>query len=365
MKVAPVMRAFAACPRFEAKIVHTGQHYDPKLSQVFFEQLGIPAPSIHLGVGSASHAAQTAEIMKGFEAVVVAQQPHCVLVVGDVNSTIACALVAAKLPRRETFHTCWGPRRRPLVVHVEAGLRSFDDDMPEEINRKLTDHLSDVLYVSEPSGVTNLANEGVSPDRVVLVGNVMIDTLLGAREQAMASPILDELGLTPNQYGVVTLHRPSNVDDPDALATLVGTLDHAARELPLVFPIHPRTKARLDAAGLALEQSRWRICEPVGYLEFVKLLSSARVVLTDSGGIQEETTVLGVPCITLRENTERPVTVEEGTNQLAGVSRERVMVAFRRAMSGAVTGRVPRLWDGHAATRIVRHLEQVFRDPAG
>lgn len=365
MKVAPVMRAFAACSRFEARIVHTGQHYDAKLSQIFFEQLGMPAPSIHLGVGSASHAVQTAEIMKGFETVVAAEQPHCILVVGDVNSTIACALVAAKLPLRDTFHTCWGPRRRPVVVHVEAGLRSFDDDMPEEINRKLTDRVSDVLYVSEPAGVTNLTNEGVSPDRVVLVGNVMIDTLLAAREQAMASPVLEELGLTPRQYGVVTLHRPSNVDDPGALAELIGTLDHAARELPLVFPIHPRTEARLDAMGLVLDQNRWRVCEPVGYLEFLKLLSSARVVLTDSGGIQEETTVLGVPCVTLRENTERPATVDEGTNQLAGVSRDAVMQAFRKAMSGAVSGRVPRFWDGKAATRIVQHLEQVFREPNG
>jgi UDP-N-acetylglucosamine 2-epimerase (non-hydrolysing) len=360
MKVAPLLRALSRRAQFVVRLVHTGQHYDPKLSQVFFDDLGIPTPDVHLDVGSGSHGVQTAEIIKRFETVLVEEQAQVVLVVGDVNSTIACAMVAAKLVLEQPFSTCWGMRRRPLVVHVEAGLRSFDDDMPEEINRRLTDCISDLLYVSDPAGLTNLEREGVSKDKMVLVGNVMIDTLLTARERAMESKILTRLGLAPNEYGVVTLHRPSNVDDSTTLSGLLAILDRVACEVPLVFPVHPRTKARLDAAGLSLTPSRWHTIEPVGYLDFLRLLAGARVVLTDSGGIQEETTVLGVPCLTLRENTERPVTVEEGTNQLVGVNPDAILRGFRRVMEGDVTGRVPRFWDGQAAERIATHLESVL-----
>jgi UDP-N-acetylglucosamine 2-epimerase (non-hydrolysing) len=360
MKVAPLLRALSRRSRFDVRLVHTGQHYDPKLSQVFFDDLGIPAPDIHLDVGSGSHGTQTAEIIRRFEKVLNDEQAEVVLVVGDVNSTIACALVTAKFVLDKAYSTLWGTRRRPLVVHVEAGLRSFDDDMPEEINRKLTDFISDLLYVSDPAGLINLQREGVSPEKTAYVGNVMIDTLLSARQRAMESKILQGLHLEPGEYGVVTLHRPSNVDDAGTLSALLATLDQVARQLPLVFPVHPRTKARLDAAASALTRSRWRIIEPVGYLDFLRLLSCARVVLTDSGGIQEETTVLGVPCLTLRDNTERPVTVEEGTNQLVGVNPDAILGGFRRVMEGKVEGRTPRFWDGQAAERIAHHLESVL-----
>jgi UDP-N-acetylglucosamine 2-epimerase (non-hydrolysing) len=361
MKVAPLMRAFARRPALDPGLVHTGQHYDPKLSRVFFDDLGIPEPDVHLEVGSGSHAAQTAEIMRRFEPVVEQEQPQVVLVVGDVNSTVACSLVASKAMLREPFRCRLGLRHRPLVVHVEAGLRSFDDDMPEEINRRLTDAISDVLYVSEPAGLANLAREGVASEKAVMVGNVMIDSLLMAGEQAKRSAILDTLGLAAGSYGVVTLHRPSNVDVPEALTGLLRTLDAIAREVPLVFPVHPRTRAKLAAApGLSLDPPSWRVTEPLGYLDFVRLLSNARVVLTDSGGIQEETTVLGVPCLTLRENTERPVTIEEGTNLLVGTDPRRIMAGYREVLTGQRARRVPRLWDGMAAERIADHLAGVL-----
>jgi UDP-N-acetylglucosamine 2-epimerase (non-hydrolysing) len=360
MKIAPILRAFHAHPGFEAKLIHTGQHYDAKLSQIFFEELRIPRPDRELEVGSGSHARQTADIMQRFEPVLVEEQPHGVLVVGDVNSTIACALVVAKFFRNEPFDTVFGPRQRPLMIHVEAGLRSRDRDMPEEINRILTDAISDVLFVSDPDGIDNLRAEGVSEERMCFVGNVMIDTLLHAKDRAMASSVLENLGLEQRPFGLVTLHRPSNVDDPDMLRSLLATLDEIASELPLVFPVHPRTRARIAEAGVQLDPCRWVVSDPLGYFDFMKLTATARVVLTDSGGIQEETTVLGVPCVTLRENTERPVTVTEGTNFLAGTSRDRIMEGYRRAMSGTASGRVPRFWDGKSAGRIVSHLSHVI-----
>jgi UDP-N-acetylglucosamine 2-epimerase (non-hydrolysing) len=361
IKIGPLLRALRADPRFEARLVHTGQHYDDRLSKVFFDELEIPRPDLELEVGSGSHSAQTAEIMRRFEQVLAAEQPHAVLVVGDVNSTIGCALVAAKFFCNEPFWFKGRPRRRPVIIHVEAGLRSFDDDMPEEVNRRLTDAISDLLYVSDPAGMTNLAHEGVTDERVAFVGNVMIDTLLAARERAMRQPVLDELGLEPRGYGLVTLHRPSNVDDPEALALLLGALDDIARRLRLVFPVHPRTRARLAGAGLALDRSRWTITDPLGYLDFLKLTAEARLVLTDSGGVQEETTVLGVPCVTLRDNTERPVTISEGTNVLAGSDPSGVQAAALRALeTPPAAGRVPRGWDGRAAERIVAHLATVF-----
>ncbi|HEY0986932.1 MAG TPA: UDP-N-acetylglucosamine 2-epimerase (non-hydrolyzing) [Kofleriaceae bacterium] len=350
MKIAPLLRAFADDPRFEAGLVHTGQHYDDRLSRVFFDELAIPRPDVDLEVGSGSHAQQTAEIMKRFEPVLEREQPHGVLVVGDVNSTIACAAVTAKFFRREPFRAFGRTRKRPLVIHVEAGLRSRDLDMPEEINRMLTDAISDLLFVSEPSGMVNLAREGVGPDRAVFVGNVMIDTLLAARERARSSPVLTTLGLGERAYGLVTLHRPSNVDDVDALQRLLATL--AGLGVHLVFPVHPRTRHRMQSAGIALDPERWSVCEPLGYLDFLRLQASARVVFTDSGGIQEETTVLGVPCITLRESTERPVTCEQGTNQLAGTSPATIVAAYQRIDEIGRAGRVPERWDGKSAQRI-------------
>jgi len=358
VKIGPVLRAFGHDPRFEAKLVHTGQHYDDKLSRVFFEELAIPRPEIELEVGSGSHAQQTSEIMRRFEPVVERAQPHGVLVVGDVNSTIACALVAAKFVLREPFRAFGRPRHRPLVIHVEAGLRSRDLDMPEETNRVLTDAISDLLFVSEPAGMANLASEGVDPDRAILVGNVMIDTLLATRDRAAASDVLTALELREGDYGLVTLHRPSNVDDVGVLQRLLATLDELG--LRLVFPVHPRTRQRMIAAGIALAPERWVVCEPLGYLDFLRLQAAARVVFTDSGGVQEETTVLGVPCITLRDNTERPITCEQGTNQVVGTSPQAIVDAFGRIDEIRRARRVPGTWDGKSAQRIVATLAQVL-----
>jgi UDP-N-acetylglucosamine 2-epimerase (non-hydrolysing) len=363
MKVGPILRVLRSRARFEPKLVHTGQHYDAQLSKVFFEDLKIPRPDFELEVGSGTHATQTAEIMRRFERVLAEEQPEAVLVVGDVNSTIACALVTSKFILARPFSTKLGTRRRPLMIHVEAGLRSFDDEMPEEVNRKLTDAISDVLFVSEAAGMVNLESEGVPAERCFLVGNVMIDTLLAAKAEAMKSAILDKLGIDHRSYGLVTLHRPSNVDDLAALTSLLDTLDEIAQKLPLVFPIHPRTRTRLSASGYTLDPQRWFVTDPLGYMDFVKLTANATVVLTDSGGIQEETTVLGVPCISLRENTERPVTVTEGTNRLAGTSREAILAAF--AESSVKRGaRVPPLWDGRAAERIEQTLAEIFQPNA-
>jgi UDP-N-acetylglucosamine 2-epimerase (non-hydrolysing) len=350
MKIAPLMDAWARRPRVEARLVHTGQHYDANMSELFFRELGIPEPDLNLEVGSASHAVQTAEIMKAFEPIVLSERPDAVLVVGDVNSTIACGLVAVKLGVR--------------LVHVEAGLRSFDRTMPEEINRVLTDAISDVLFCTEESGVANLRREGVAAGKVHLVGNVMIDTVLRHRARADASPVLGRLGLERGGYAVLTLHRPANVDDPAVLGALLDALEEVARELPIVFPAHPRTRAKLEAFGygprLAALPSL-RVEDPFGYLDFLKLMADARVVLTDSGGIQEETTILGVPCLTLRENTERPVTVECGTNRLVGRDPARILAAWREVRDArGAAGRVPPLWDGRAAERIADVLERVL-----
>ncbi|MCA9677064.1 MAG: UDP-N-acetylglucosamine 2-epimerase (non-hydrolyzing) [Kofleriaceae bacterium] len=360
VKIAPLLRALRSRPHVAAPLVHTGQHYDRALSQVFFDQLGIPAPDLSLDVGSASHAQQTAEIIKRFEPVAIAEQPDAVLVVGDVNSTIGCALVASKLELDHALPWAGPARRRPLVIHVEAGLRSFDDGMPEEINRKLTDVISDLLFASEPSAVTNLRAEGIPDERVHLVGNVMIDTLLAARERALATDVVTRLGLTPGGYGLVTLHRPSNVDDPRQLAELLAVLDDVAAEVPLVFPIHPRTRARMEAGGVRPFGARWQLIDPVGYLEFLHLQSAARLVLTDSGGIQEETTILGVRCLTLRDSTERPATITDGTNLLAGTRRETIWPAFQQAMREPCSDRRPALWDGQAAERIAAAIDRTL-----
>ena len=348
VKIAPLMAAFEREAAIEPMLVHTGQHYDERMSGLFFSQIGIPAPQVNLEVGSASHAVQTAEIMKAFEPVVLEQQPDAVLVVGDVNSTIACGLVAAKLGV-------------PLV-HVEAGLRSFDRAMPEEINRILTDTISDFLFCSEQSGIDNLLAEGVPRDKIFLVGNVMIDTLLSCRAKADASGILNELSLTGGEYAVLTMHRPSNVDDPVVLGRLLDALAVIQADLPIVFPAHPRTRNRLAATGLGERidgMANFRMVDPLGYLDFLKLTSSARIVLTDSGGIQEETTILKVPCLTLRENTERPVTVEVGGNAIVGTDPDKILAAYRSAMTGpAGQSDAPPLWDGRAAERIAAILAE-------
>jgi UDP-N-acetylglucosamine 2-epimerase (non-hydrolysing) len=361
MKIAPLLAAFRDAKSFEARLVHTGQHYDEKLSKIFFEELAIPRPDVELEVGSGSHAQQTAEIMRRFEEVVVREQPQAVLVVGDVNSTTACALVASKIRLDRPFRSSLGERTRPLVIHVEAGLRSFDNDMPEEINRKVVDAISDLLFVSDPIGMELLAKENVSdPERVFFVGNVMIDTLLGAKEKAAKSTIRQELGVSGAPYGVVTLHRPSNVDDPAALGRLLTTLDRVAERVRLVFPVHPRTRQKLAAMGHAFDEGRWKVVDPCGYIDFLDLTANASLVLTDSGGIQEETTVLGVPCVTLRENTERPCTIDQGTNRLVGTDPSAILDAADRALAGAVEKRVPPLWDGKSAERIRDVLERVF-----
>lgn len=350
MKIAPLMDVFRRTNGFEPFLVHTGQHYDERMSDLFFRQLGIPEPDVHLGVGSGSHATQTATVMTAFEPVVLEQAPDAVLVVGDVNSTIACGLVAVKLGV-------------PLV-HVEAGLRSFDRTMPEEINRVLTDAISDVLLCSEPSGVENLHREGAEHRRVHLVGNVMIDTLLKNRARSDASDILSQLNIPAGGYAVLTLHRPANVDDPAVLGRIFDALDVIQQDVPVIFPAHPRTAGTLRAAPLAdrLEaMENLRIIEPVGYLDFLKLMADAKVVLTDSGGIQEETTILGVPCLTMRENTERPITIERGTNQLVGTDPERILAGWKTARQDTVKAAdAPPLWDGKAAERIADVLKEAI-----
>ncbi len=347
MKIAPIVAELGRRPHeFEQVLVHTGQHYDEAMSDAFFDDLGIPRPDVNLEVGSASHAEQTARIMLAFESVVVEHEPDWVLVVGDVNSTIAATLVTAKL----------GPR----VAHVEAGLRSRDRRMPEEINRLATDALADLLLTPSRDADANLLAEGHSPEKIVFVGNVMIDTLLAHRERARASRVLDDLGVEPGSYAALTLHRPSNVDDRATLEGIFGALEKIATRLPVVFPVHPRTRARMREFGLE-PSDRIRIVDPLGYLDFLRLYSESRLVLTDSGGIQEETTALGIPCLTLRENTERPVTVSEGTNQIVGTDPERIVSAAEEILDGrrVFEGRVPDLWDGKAAVRIVDALARV------
>ena len=352
MKIAPIMAALRQTPGLDARLVHTGQHYDVEMNQRFFFFFSIPNPDIDLEVGSASHAVQTAEIMKRFEPVVDAEQPAAVLVVGDVNSTIACALVAAK--------------KGIKVVHVEAGLRSFDRAMPEEINRVLTDQISDLLFTTEREALTNLIREGVAPTRVQFVGNVMIDTLRSCLPRAVSpkqtlatAPDPAVFLNNPNGYGILTLHRPSNVDDPIILERLLNVLGEISADLPLAFPIHPRTRAMIDKAGLSARLDSPRFCclPPQGYLEMLGLMQGARLALTDSGGVQEETTALGVPCLTLRENTERPVTVTEGTNTIVGADPKRIRQAAQEVLtSGGKAGRIPEYWDGRAAERIAGKL---------
>lgn len=338
MKIAPLMWELERRPGADVFLVHTGQHYDQRMSELFFDELRIPQPDANLEVGSGSHAVQTAEVMKRIEPFVIEQQPDAMVVVGDVNSTIACALTAVKLGIP--------------VAHVEAGLRSFDRSMPEEINRILTDAISRWLFVSEPSGIENLRREGAAAERIYFVGNLMIDALLACRDRSERSTILEQLELAGRPYGVLTLHRPSNVDDPNVFERLTRAVERLQQDLPIVFPVHPRTRKAL-AAWEPSRMPNLRLTDPLGYLDFIKLLSHARLVLTDSGGIQEETTVLGTPCLTLRTSTERPATVEQGTNQLTGLDPERIVAAALDALSRPKSpGRIPQKWDGRAASRV-------------
>jgi UDP-N-acetylglucosamine 2-epimerase (non-hydrolysing) len=352
MKIAPVMRAIDAAGFAEQRLVHTGQHYDAAMSEVFFTDLGMPKPDVHLGVGSGSHAEQTARVMVAFEKVCLEERPDLVVVAGDVNSTLACAVVAAKglIP----------------CAHVEAGLRSFDRTMPEEINRIVTDRLAELLLTPSADADENLRKEGTPEARIFRVGNVMIDSLLAHLPQARATRSPERLGVQPGKYVVVTLHRPVNVDDPEVLGRLMGALATLQRTLPVVFPVHPRTRKQLAAIGVAPELEHLSglvLCEPLGYLEFLGLTSQSALVLTDSGGLQEETTALGIPCLTLRENTERPITITDGTNTLVGTNPERILSEAEQAVAGrGKAGRIPPLWDGKASERIAAVLHHWWSD---
>ena len=354
MKAAPVIEALQKYFWIEVRLIHTGQHYDRRMSELFFQDLGMPKPHLDLQVGSGSHGEQTGLIMMRMEPVLKEEQPNLVMVFGDVNSTIAAALCAAKMGI--------------AVAHVEAGLRSFDRTMPEEINRILTDHLSDYLFTTEPSARQNLVREGIPEEKICFVGNVMVDTLLKHRERARAQGFRAKLGLASEAYGLLTLHRPTNVDIPETLAEILDAVWELSKDLPIVFPCHPRTRqhlpkslrdkiSSLDADRRHGQDERLIVMDPLGYLEFLSLMTEARLVLTDSGGIQEETTVLGVPCLTLRDNTERPVTIQQGSNVLVGTRRDTIMAAAAKVLNGGVPkGRIPDLWDGKAAERIAAIL---------
>jgi UDP-N-acetylglucosamine 2-epimerase (non-hydrolysing) len=349
MKIAPIMRALESYRSgMSAVLIHTGQHYDPEMSEVFFADLGIRKPDKFLNCGGGTHAQQTARIMTAFEEVALSLEPQWVVVVGDVNSTVACSLVAKKLHIQ--------------VAHVEAGLRSGDRSMPEEINRIVTDSISDLFFVTEPAGEQNLLREGHSPEKIHYVGHVMIDNLLYQAERLAAGRANDlpfaALKTRLKRYGVVTLHRPSNVDDPQTLRSLMAVLGDISGSLPLIFPVHPRTRQRIDALGIDVAESL-QLLPPLGYMDFLNLWKDAVVAITDSGGLQEETTGLGVPCVTVRENTERPVTVDEGTNVIVGHDFEKLRCVVADVMAGRVKqGRRPRLWDGKAAERICKVLAE-------
>jgi UDP-N-acetylglucosamine 2-epimerase (non-hydrolysing) len=336
MKIAPLLAAFEGDESFELILVHTGQHYDDSMSGSFFRDLRIQRPKYHLEVGSGTHAQQTAEIMRRLEPVLMEEKPAGMIVVGDVNSTAAAALVAAKLGI--------------TVIHAEAGLRSYDRTMPEEINRIVTDALSDLLLVTEESGRKNLLKEGKEPKQIVMVGNLMVDSLRQNLEQALKSDVRQRLNIGDRRFGLVTLHRPANVDDEHSLCEILGALRRIAEDLDLYWPMHPRTKTRIQQ-GQFPDLGNIQVIDPLGYLDFLHLQAKATVVLTDSGGVQEESTVLGIPCLTLRTNTERPVTIEGGTNYLAGTRRDTILRAWEQVRDHPKHGTVPPMWDGKAGVR--------------
>ncbi len=346
MKASPLIKEFKRRGAIEPLLVHTGQHYDENMSKIFFEDLELPEPDIYLGVGSGTHAEQTGKIMISFEKVLRENNCDLVIVVGDVNSTLACSLVAAKM--------------LVPVAHVEAGLRSFDLTMPEEINRMVTDVLSRFCFTTSPEAEVNLKKEGVSGDRIFFVGNIMIDSLLSYMDKAERSAILDELGVKEREYILVTLHRPSNVDDLEKFRGIYGVLEELSGIMPVIFPVHPRTRKMINDAGLSSStEGNLRLIDPIGYLDFVKAMKYARLVLTDSGGIQEETTVLGVPCLTVRENTERPITIDMGTNKLVGTDPSRILREAKLVLETEHSERrIPPLWDGKTAERIADVLEE-------
>lgn len=348
MKVAPIHRAFQKySEKITHLICHTGQHYDVNMSKVFFEELELPEPHFYLGVGSGSHAEQTAKIMIEFEKVLLNEKPDLVIVVGDVNSTIACSLVAVKLGIK--------------VAHVEAGLRSFDRSMPEEINRLLTDQIADYLFVTEKSGIENLKKEGISDERIFFVGNTMIDSLVYYLPKIEKSQILNQLHLEEKEYIVITLHRPSNVDNPDNLIRIFQQFKRIAEKVKIVFPIHPRTKKTIQSTNFDYNHPNFLLVEPIGYIGFIKLVKNSLAVITDSGGIQEETTYLKIPCLTLRDNTERPITAELGTNKLIGTNYDRIADEFFKTINEPKLNTiVPPLWDGRAADRITAKLVELI-----
>lgn len=350
IKISPLIQEMAKYPALKTCLVHTGQHYDREMDRVFFEDLSVPEPDVNLEVGSGTHAYQTAEIMKAIEPVFAREKPDLVLVVGDVNSTLAAGLTAAKM--------------HIPIAHIEAGLRSFDKEMPEEINRLLTDHISGFLFVTEEAGARNLRKEGIPSSKVFLVGNVMIDVLIKNRPRIDKRKVLTRLGLEPSSYGLLTLHRPSNVDEKDTLRKILRLMAEITASFPLVFPIHPRTRKRLKEFGLLKEINGiegLKKCEPLGYLDFLKLMSEAKFVITDSGGIQSETTFLGVPCLTLRSTTEHLASIKIGTNLLVGLDQDKVIQGVRKALStpGQKPPEVP-YWDGRAAQRILSILSRHF-----
>lgn len=348
MKVAPIHRAFQKFnDKIKHLICHTGQHYDVNMSNIFFEELELPPPDFYLGVGSGSHAEQTAKIMIEFEKVLLNEKPNLVIVVGDVNSTIACSLVAVKLGIK--------------VAHVEAGLRSFDRTMPEEINRLLTDQIADYLFVTEKSGLENLKNEGITDEKIFFVGNTMIDSLVYYLPKIEMSQILDELQLREKEYVVITLHRPSNVDNSENLIKIFEQFQRIAKKYKIVFPIHPRTKKTIQSTDFNYNHPNFLLIDPIGYIGFIKLVKNSIAVITDSGGIQEETTFLKIPCLTLRENTERPITVELGTNKLIGTKYDKIAEEFFNYINSSKTNStIPPLWDGNAAERITAKLVELL-----
>ena len=348
MKIAPIHRIMKISDIIEPILVHTGQHYDEKMSRVFFEDLGLPVPDVYLGIGSGSHARQTGAIMIEMEKIVLDYKPDLVLVVGDVNSTMAATIVASKL--------------HIPIAHVEAGLRSFDRAMPEEINRMVTDALADFLFVTEESGRQNLLKEGIPPEKIHFVGNVMIDSLLSHLKKAKKSNIISQLNLDHQPYALLTLHRPSNVDDQETFNGILNALEQIEKKIPIIFPIHPRSRKMLEQFQFGDRIARlknFNLIDPLGYLDFLSLMEKAKLVLTDSGGIQEETTVLGIPCLTLRKNTERPVTVELGTNVIVGMDKDKIVdESFKILSEQSKKGKIPPLWDGNAARRIVDVVER-------